>query len=97
VHDNAEIRRHVVSSLIVSFNAPPHLLAQAQVARRVPQGADAETASVPGGANGSALGVVSPRGGGHTPQNTPDFRAMLFDNDLFEPEVAACLCFLCRP
>jgi len=60
------------------------------------QGADAEAASVPGGANGSALGVLSPRGGGHTPQNTPEFLAMLHDNELFEPEVAACLCcFVC--
>ncbi|DBA76101.1 TPA: hypothetical protein ACH3X1_009845 [Trebouxia sp. C0004] len=59
---------------------------QAQAARRVLQGADAEAARVPGGANGSALGVVSPRGGGHTPQNTPDFLAMVFSNELFEPE-----------
>ncbi|KAL0055191.1 hypothetical protein WJX82_008551 [Trebouxia sp. C0006] len=59
---------------------------QAQAAKRVLQGADAEAASVPGGANGSALGVLSPRGGGHTPQNTPEFLAMLHDNELFEPE-----------
>ncbi|KAL0018833.1 hypothetical protein WJX77_008429 [Trebouxia sp. C0004] len=59
---------------------------QAQAARRVLQGADAEAARVPGGANGSALGVVSPGGGGHTPQNTPDFLAMVFSNELFEPE-----------
>ena len=78
--------------LCLAFNAPPYLLAQAQAARRVPQGADAEAASVPGRANGSALGVVSPRGGGHNPQNTPEFLAMLYSNDLFEPEVAACLC-----
>ena len=61
------------------------------------QGADADAANVPGGANGSALGAVFPRGGGHTPQNTPDFLAMLFTNELFEPEVAACLCFICCP
>ena len=80
-----------------AFDAPPYLLAQAQAARRMPQGADAEAARVPGGATGSALGVVSPRGGGHTLQNTPDLLAMLYSNDLFEPEVAACLCFLYRP
>ncbi|KAL0027993.1 hypothetical protein WJX79_009296 [Trebouxia sp. C0005] len=59
---------------------------QAQAARRVLQAADADAASVPGGANGSVFGAVSPRGGGHTPQNTPDFLAMLWDNELFEPE-----------
>ncbi|DBA84279.1 TPA: hypothetical protein ACH3X2_006336 [Trebouxia sp. C0005] len=62
---------------------------QAQAARRVLQGADADAANVPGGANGSALGAVFPRGGGHTPQNTPDFLAMLFTNELFEPEAGA--------
>jgi len=56
------------------------------------QGADAEAASVPGGANGSALGVLSPGGDGYTPQNIPEFLAMLHDNELFEPEVATCLC-----
>ena len=75
--------------LCLAFNVPPYLLAQAQAARKVPQGADAEAARVSGG--GSASGVVSPRGGGHTPQSTPDFLALVCDNTLFESEVAACL------
>lgn len=78
--------------LCLALNVPPWLHAQAQAAKRVLQGADAEAASVPGGVNGSALGGLSPQGGGYTPQNTPDFLAMLHDNELFEPEVAACLC-----
>ena len=38
--------------------------------------------------------TLSPRGGGHTPQNTPDFLAMVCDNTLFESEAAACLCWV---
>ncbi len=60
-------------------------------------GADVEAASVPEGANGSALGGLSPWGGGNTPQNTPDFLAMLHEYELFEPEVAACLWFFGSP
>ena len=80
--------------LCLAFIVTPYLLAQAQAARKVPQGADAEAARVSGGGNGSALGVVYPRGGGHTPQNTPDFLALVYDNTLFESEVAACLCWV---
>ncbi len=54
--------------LCLAFNAPPCLLAQAQAARRVLQEADAEAARVSEGANEAALDVVSPKGGGHTPQ-----------------------------
>ncbi len=80
--------------LCSAFEASPCLLAQAQAARRVLQEADAEAARVPGGANGSALGVVSSRGGGHTPQDTPGCLNMVFDNTLFESEVTACLCWV---
>jgi hypothetical protein len=58
------------------------------------QEADAEAARVPGGANGSALGVVSSSGGGHTPQDTPGYSNLVFDNTLFETEVTACLCWV---
>ncbi len=80
--------------LRLAFDAPPYLLAQAQAAKRVPQGADAEAARVSEGANGAAMDVVSPRGGGQIPQDTPECLNKVYDNTLFQSEVAARLCWV---
>ncbi len=80
--------------LRLAFDAIPCLLAQVQAAKRLLQGADAEAARVSERANGAALDVVSPRGEGQIPQDTPDSLNMVYDNTLFQSEVAACLCWV---